>query len=306
VVLLYALVSAAAVGVLAWYAVDSGSQRLEAQAVADLRSQIDQVLGAYNADKPPNDQYDTWIWDIGAQKASALGQTDVEPPFRTIVQEAVDGGGSATDTFSLSGARYLISAQRILGTPQVLVAAADRSGTESRIGQLRWRHRVGRRRGRRLHVGDGRAVDGWSLRPVRRAAEQQREFLADAAHELRTPLAVIRAAASQALQRERAPEEYIRALAEIRLAAERAGVTVSDMLDLARLEAGQAGLRRGPLRLDLLVEEVVSAIGPTDGVQVDMAASEAIVVDADYSLVRQAIDNVVRNAVSSRQRCGRR
>jgi two-component system OmpR family sensor kinase len=297
VVLLYALVSATAVGVLAWYAVDSGSRRLEAQAVADLRSQIDQVLGAYNADKPPTDQYDTWIWDIGAQKASALGQTDVEPPFRTIVQEAVDGGGSATDTFSLSGSRYLISAQRILGTPQVLVAAADRGGTESRIGQLRWR--IGLAAGAVVVFTSVMAalLSGWSLRPVRRAAEQQREFLADAAHELRTPLAVIRAAASQALQRERAPEEYVRALAEIRVAAERAGVAVSDMLDLARLEAGQAGLRRGPLRLDLLVEEVVSSIGPTDGVQVDMAASQAIVVDADYSLLRQAIDNVVRNAV---------
>jgi hypothetical protein len=103
VALMYALVSAAAVGVLAWYAVESGSQRLEAQAVADLRGQIDQVLGVYNADKPPSNQYDMWVWDIGLQKASALGQTDVEPPFRTIVQEAVDGGGSATDRFSQSG-----------------------------------------------------------------------------------------------------------------------------------------------------------------------------------------------------------
>jgi signal transduction histidine kinase len=294
---MYALVSAAAVGVLAWYAVESGSQRLEAQAVADLRGQIDQVLGVYNADKPPSNQYDMWVWDIGLQKASALGQTDVEPPFRTIVQEAVDGGGSATDRFSQSGTDYLISAQRILNTPEVLVAAADRRGTESQIGRLRWR--IGLAGGGVVLFTSLMAgiLSAWSLRPVRRAGEQQREFLADAAHELRTPLSVIRAAASQALQRERTAQEYVRALAEIRVAVERAGVGVSDMLDLARLEAGQAAPLRGPLRLDLLVEEVVASIEPNEGVDVAIAAGEAIVVDADYNLMRQAVDNVVHNAI---------
>jgi signal transduction histidine kinase len=46
-------------------------------------------------------------------------------------------------------------------------------------------------------------VAGRSLAPARRALRQQREFIADAAHEMRTPLATIRASASQALLRDR-------------------------------------------------------------------------------------------------------
>jgi signal transduction histidine kinase len=66
------------------------------------------------------------------------------------------------------------------------------------------------------------------------------------------------------------------------------------MLDLARLEAGQAPLRLVPLRLDLLAEEVVAS-QPT-GPLVQVTATTPVVVDADHSLLRQAMDNAVRNA----------
>jgi len=136
---------------------------------------------------------------------------------------------------------------------------------------------------------------GRSLRPARRALEQQREFLANAAHELRTPIAVIQASASQALARPHRSEDYVRALAEIRAAAERAGTGVAEMLDLARLEAGQSIPRRAPLRLDLLVEEVAAG-ARTDAGTVEVQPSDAVVVDADYALLRQAVDNVAQNA----------
>jgi signal transduction histidine kinase len=138
------------------------------------------------------------------------------------------------------------------------------------------------------------------LRPARRALEQQREFLANAAHELRTPIAVIQASASQALTRPHESEDYVRALSEIRAAAERAGTDVSEMLELARLNAGQAVPRKAPLRLDLLVEEVAAVVS-RDTVAVEVLPSEAIVVDADYSLMRQAVTNVAVNATRRAQ-----
>jgi heavy metal sensor kinase len=68
-------------------------------------------------------------------------------------------------------------------------------------------------------------------------AEAER-FTADAAHELRTPVALVRATAEIALRRERTSLEYARALASVRQEAERMSALVADLLALARADAG--------------------------------------------------------------------
>jgi len=75
----------------------------------------------------------------------------------------------------------------------------------------------------------------------------------------------------------------------------RAGSSISDMLDLARLEAGQSTPRRVPIRVDLLAEEIAAA-ATTDATAVTVDAPEPVIVDADDSLLRQAIENVVQNS----------
>jgi two-component system OmpR family sensor kinase len=112
---------------------------------------------------------------------------------------------------------------------------------------------------------------------------------------MRTPLAVILASSSQALGRPRTSEEYVRSLSEIRAAAERASAGVNELLDLVRFDTGQAIPRLAPLRLDLLAEEVAAAVRPDDGT-VRAGVGAPVVVDADMALLRQALDNVVRNA----------
>jgi signal transduction histidine kinase len=141
---------------------------------------------------------------------------------------------------------------------------------------------------------------GWlltrrALRPARQLLADQSGFLADAAHELRTPLSVIQASASQALSRPRGEEEYVRSLAEIRAAAERAAAGVSQLLELARLDAGQTLPRLAPLRLDLLAEEVAVSVRE-DGCEIAAEPGPSVVVGADMALLRQALDNIVRNA----------
>jgi signal transduction histidine kinase len=147
----------------------------------------------------------------------------------------------------------------------------------------------------------GYVVAGLALGPAKRAMGDQQGFLADAAHEMRTPLAVIMASSSQALARSRSSEEYVRSLSEIRSAAERASSGVNEMLDLVRLQTGQAIPRLGALRLDLLAEEICASVRP-EGAEIIAEPSEAVVVDADMALLRQAVENLVRNAARRAQR----
>jgi signal transduction histidine kinase len=146
-----------------------------------------------------------------------------------------------------------------------------------------------------VNLGLGWFVAGMALGPARKAVKDQQGFLADAAHEMRTPLAVILASSSQSLSRPRTSEEYVRSLSEIRSAAERASSGVNELLDLVRFDSGQAIPRIAPLRLDLLAEEVAASVRPED-CEVEATPGEPVIVEADMALLRQAIDNLVRNA----------
>lgn len=296
--LVYGLVSALAVGSLAWIAIRSGTARIDDQAQRDVEQQVGYVLGGLDIHNPRDDQYNMWLVDTDPEgplgTVQALGAVDVEPPLQAVASDAVNYGPS-TRHFSQDGADYVLFAQQFPSSTVAVVAAYWLGETQSAASELRRNIAL-------AAVGIvvatslvGFWLAGRSLRPARRALEQQRDFLANAAHELRTPIAVIQASAGQALAHPRRSEEYVRTLAEIRSAADRAGSGVAEMLDLARLEAGQAVPRKAPLRLDLLVEEVAAGVR-VDRTTVEVQPSDAVVVDADYALLRQAVDNVAQNA----------
>ena len=90
-------------------------------------------------------------------------------------------------------------------------------------------------------------------------------------------------------------------MSEIRSAAERASTGVNELLDLVRFDSGQAIPRLAPLRLDLLAEEVAASVRSEDSVVV-AEPGNPVIVDADMALLRQALDNVVRNAVRRAER----
>ena len=123
-----------------------------------------------------------------------------------------------------------------------------------------------------LTVVAGWFLAGRALAPAAAMAVREEAFLADAAHELRTPVAVIRARAEQGL-REGADGEAGKALGAIAAAAERATVTIADMLELARLDARHGRFEREPMRLDFLVEQIADEYEETaqDGGRRDQA-----------------------------------
>lgn len=235
---------------------------------------------------------DEWIDPIG-------NEADLEPPLLTWARETDDWPSFRTYSQDEQSFRGYVSP---IGDSEVLVTLGDTDVLDQELDDLNrrtllWGGALGV-----MAVGLGWVSASLALAPTRRMLADQQGFLADAAHEMRTPLAVITASSSQALSRPRSSEEYVRSLSEIRSAAERASTGVNELLDLVRFDTGQAIPRLAPLRLDLLAEEIAaSTIVPVadgaDRVEVVAEPSDPVVVDADMALIRQAIDNVVRNAV---------
>jgi heavy metal sensor kinase len=85
-----------------------------------------------------------------------------------------------------------------------------------------------------------------------------RQFTADASHELRTPVALIRATAELALRRERGTEDYRKALAEIESEAGRMTELVESMLAVARADSKEAQMPLAPVDVSSLAAEVVT------------------------------------------------
>ncbi len=86
--------------------------------------------------------------------------------------------------------------------------------------------------------------------------ERQQRFMADASHELRTPVAILRGEAEVALsQQTRSPEEYRESLGVLHQEAERLTHIVEDLFTLTRADAGQYPLQTRDFYLDELVAE---------------------------------------------------
>jgi signal transduction histidine kinase len=149
------------------------------------------------------------------------------------------------------------------------------------------------------------AAGGWflsgkSTTPIERTMAQMRRFMADAAHELRTPVAVLRSRAEVALQRERDPEAYVTALAAVGVEAERIGGIVEDLLTLARAEAGERPVGRERVYLDDIALDAVDGVrvlAERRGVELAVPEFEEAAVEADPVLLRQLIVIVLDNAI---------
>ena len=129
------------------------------------------------------------------------------------------------------------------------------------------------------------------------AMARERQFLVDAAHELRTPLAAI-SAQGYALAHARDDRERELTLAALEDGVARTGALTRQLLAIGRVESGVAG-EESTLRLDTLVRERVAAtsvMALRRSIELVVSAPDAVTVHGDPALLASIVDNLVDNA----------
>jgi heavy metal sensor kinase len=140
------------------------------------------------------------------------------------------------------------------------------------------------------------------LQRLEEAFVQLQRFTADAAHELRTPLASLRAVGELALHEENSLDGYREAIGSILEETSRVNQTIEGLLLLAKAEAVQPGDVRTSFSLVELTEEVLSVLEvllEERQITIEQRGqkSTSAVVHADRGLVRAAIMNILHNAL---------
>jgi len=140
---------------------------------------------------------------------------------------------------------------------------------------------------------------GRALQPIRTALRRQRDFVADAAHELRTPLAIMRGASELGLSAGPGDEQGA-ALEQV--LAQNAHLTrlVEDLSTLARADSGAVSLERAPVDLSRLVAETIEGVevlAEDRGVRLAVEAPEAVRVVGDAVRLRQVLLILLDNAL---------
>ena len=299
--LLFGLMAAIALAAISWFAINQGQRSILDSAEREAEQEVKDLALARITGGDLDDFTNSWQVTLTEEWTNfePIAETWVDPPLTRIVENSWAWPGFYR--FEQDGPWLAYSQPESLEQEwpegRWVVSVINLSDYEADASALQWRLILAAI-GSILITGTvGYWLAGRSLRPARVAMAQQRDFIADAAHELRTPLAVIQASAGHTLNRERSGDEYREALGEILTATTRAGSSVSELLELARLDAGQAQPRLAPLRCDLLLEEVAASIR-MDNATVTARVGEPIVVEADYGLLRQVLETLSRNGTA--------
>jgi signal transduction histidine kinase len=226
---------------------------------------------------------DDWIREA-AKRAATAGEITLErsmPDDKTLRLHAF--------RFKLASGKQLIA-----------VAVADRVELEDRYADLITAFAAIAFAALVLVAAGGFLLVRKSTDPIERSILLMRRFMADAAHELRTPITVLRTRAEVALQQPREAANYVSALRGVEAEARRLGGIVDSLLVLARADAGERPLERERLFLDDIAIDAAGAarlVGKQKGVEVTVDEFEEAAVVGDAALIRQLLMILLDNAI---------
>lgn len=127
-----------------------------------------------------------------------------------------------------------------------------------------------------------------------------KRFTADASHELKTPLAVLRADVERAMSEKTRKDDRLVALEEALHETTRMADLVESLLTLARADEGRFDVHREPVDLRALTQEVYETaliLGEAAGVQVNLPFTADVEIQGDRTRLRQLFLNLVTNAI---------
>ncbi|HXK02220.1 MAG TPA: ATP-binding protein [Verrucomicrobiae bacterium] len=133
-----------------------------------------------------------------------------------------------------------------------------------------------------------------------RSFDGMRRFVADASHELRTPISIIRGEADVALSTGRTPAEYRAVLSVILDESRRLSRLVDDLLNLARADAGRVRLQVRNFYLNELLGDCcrsVQALAAARSLTIECRPSDDLEYSGDEDLLRRLVMNLLDNAI---------
>lgn len=160
----------------------------------------------------------------------------------------------------------------------------------------------------RIEIGNERGELGFLaatlnglLERLQLAFESQRRFMADASHELRTPIAIIQGEADVALARsDRSADDYRESIEVMQRAARKLTRIVQNLFLLARGDAGRYPTSVSRFYLGEVVADCIRgmrSVAQARDVELSCSAAEDIVIVADEELIHRLVLNLVENAV---------
>jgi len=126
------------------------------------------------------------------------------------------------------------------------------------------------------------------------------EFTADASHELKTPICAMRGEAEVLLLRERKAEEYQEALAHFIEQFDHLNQMINDLILLSKFDTTQKELKRAPLRLDLLIQDLshlFHVLAEQKNIALEIGTLEEVTVMGDKVRLQQLFTNLIDNAI---------
>jgi len=139
-----------------------------------------------------------------------------------------------------------------------------------------------------------------TLDRLQSAFEQMRRFTADASHELRTPLTAIRSVGEVRLQQNASREEYRETIGSMLEEVNRLTHLVENLLSISRADAGQVHLQQHPIPMMELAREcaaMLEVLVDEKAQHLKVEGDEQVAVSGDRLILRQAIINILHNAI---------